>query len=99
MISKNKGDEKMAHKVQWIKKYFDIFVEEGCLNDFEIEVMKRRVKNMPVSIMADELNCSKSTVERTITKLKVRYDEVQKHHPELPVRIKNSPTEKYMDTH
>lgn len=87
----------MAHQVPWCKKYLDIFISEGALNPFEIEIMTTRVyDNMTVTQQALRMNCSKSTVEKCIAKLKLKYDEVQKHNPELPPR-KFSAKEVYMD--
>lgn len=89
----------MSTTVSWTKHAFDTFVREGCLTEFEVQVLETRVKGMTITEQADYLCCSKSTVDRTVKKLKERYDQVREHHPELPERNKNSLTEKYMDTH
>lgn len=89
----------MAHQIVWTKRIYEAFVEEGFLNEFELKVLKTRVVDgMTITQQMAYLNCSKSTVDRTIAKLKNRYDEVQKHRPDLPVRT-SSKTEDYLDTH
>lgn len=97
---KIKGDDDdLSTTVSWTKHAFDVFVVEGCLTEFEIKVLETRVKGMTITEQADYLNCSKSTVDRTVKKLKKRYDQVREHHPELPERNVNSITEAYLDTH
>ncbi|MCQ2465729.1 MAG: hypothetical protein MJ095_09115 [Oscillospiraceae bacterium] len=88
----------MSKQVIWTKFILETFIREGCLNEFEAEIMRTRIDGMTVLQQSLRMNCSKSTVEKTIAKLKVRYDEVQKRCPELPVR-RSSAQELYMDTH
>ena len=89
----------MSKQVIWTKHVQETFITEGNLTDFEIQVLDLRVKNKTITETSLQLNCSKSLVDKTIKKLKIRYDEVQKHHPDdLPVR-RTSAKELYMDTH
>ena len=89
----------MAHQVIWTKRITDIFYVEAHLSDFEIQVMETRVKGMTITEQSVKFNCSKSMIDKTIKKLKAKYDECQKNHPEdLPER-KSSAKELYMDTH
>lgn len=88
----------MAKQVIWTKYTLETFITEGCLNEFEAEIMRTRVNGMTVLQQSLHLNVSKSTVEKTIAKLKRRYDEVQKKNPDLPVR-RSSAQELYMDSH
>lgn len=86
------------NEIRWSKKVFDTFIEEGMLNDFQIELMKSRIKGDTVKYQAIVLfHVSESTIHREIKKLKDLYDEIQKQHPDdMPVR-KNSKQEEYMD--
>lgn len=92
-----KGDMPMA-KLIWTRYTYEKFVYEALLSDFEQEVLQTRIKGMTVLQQAEHLHCSKSTVEKTISVLKKKYDEVQKRCPDLPVR-RASAQEQYMDTH
>lgn len=90
---------KIAHQVKWNTRILEKFIKEGCLTEFEENIMRTRVKGYTVTQQAMENNCSVSTVEKTIKKLKLLYDGVQKQFPdELPER-KFSAKETYMDTH
>lgn len=86
----------MAHQVKWNKHILETFILEGCLTEFEEQVIRTRVKGWTVTKQAMELHVSKSTIEKTIARLKLMYDGVQKLHPELPER-KFSWKETYMD--
>lgn len=88
----------MAHQVLWTKNITSIFYEEAHLSEFEIQIMNTRIKGMTITEQSLKFNCSKSLIDKTIKKLKVKYDEVQKNHPdELPER-KFSAKELYMDS-
>ena len=94
-----KGDMQVSRQVIWTKHVQTTFVIEGNLTDFEAEVLDLRVKNKTITEMSMQLNCSRSLIDKTIKKLKIKYDEVQKHHPDdMPVR-RSSAKELYMDTH
>lgn len=85
-------------KLIWTRYSYEKFVHEGFLSEFEQRVLETRIKGMTVLQQADHFHCSKSTIEKTITVLKKKYDEVQKRCPDLPLR-KRSLQEQYMDTH
>jgi len=88
----------IAHQVRWNAYILETFIKEGCLTELEEGIMRTRVKGLTVTQQALMFHVSKSTVEKTIAKLKRIYDEVQRINPELPER-KFSAKETYMDTH
>ena len=69
------------------------------LTDQEKKVLKGRIQEHTLVQQADECDCSTATVSRIISKLQQKYDAVQPYSDLLPVRIKDSPTEKWMDEH
>lgn len=84
-------------QVKWTKKLTEDFIELAMLSDDEAYIIRSRVKGTPVSIQADYLCCSESTVHRMIAKMKNKYDNIQKEYPEkFPVR-KKSAKETWMD--
>lgn len=89
----------MSKQVIWTKHVQDTFIREGNLTDFEVQILETRIRNMTITEQSLKFNCSKSLIDKTIKKLKIKYDEVQKHHPEdMPMR-RSSAKELYMDTH
>lgn len=89
----------MSKQVKWTADIVRKFSEKAMLNEDEIFVLVTRVKGMPISRQAQELNCSESTINRMISNLKKKYDCVQKEYPdEFPVR-KSSAKETWMDEH
>lgn len=89
----------MSKQVNWNKEVLEFFIEEALLSDFEAEIMRTRVAGMPVKEQATHCLCSVSKVEKTIARLKIKYDYLQKQYPDkLPIR-RSSAKELYMDTH
>lgn len=89
----------MANQVIWTNKVLNAFIEKANLSEEEEYIMRSRCKDVTVSAQALYLNCSESRVNRMISKLKIKYDAVQKEFPdEFPER-KKSAKELYMDTH
>lgn len=89
----------MAKQVKWTKKVLEEFIELAMLSEDEIYIMQTRVKDVPISVQAQTLNVSESTIHRKIALLKKKYDAVQKEHPDIfPVR-KESAKETWMDNH
>lgn len=87
----------MANQVRWTKKVTEDFIELAMLTEDEEYILRSRIKGTPVSIQADHLCCSDSTVHRIISKMKKKYDLVQKEYPErFPVRRKSA-KETWMD--
>lgn len=72
--------------IYWNKKIFNEFVELAMLDDFEIELLKSHIKGDSIIKQSMDLKCSESTVNRTISKLKAKYDEVAKQSDILPER-------------
>lgn len=89
----------MSKQVPWTKDVLKNFEEMAMLNETECFIMENRVKGMTVTSMAFHLSCSESSVHRTISDLKKRYDIVQKEHPDMFPERKASKAETYMDTH
>ena len=87
----------MAKQIKWTKNLTESFIDLAMLSEEEAYIMRSRVKNTPISVQADFLGCSTSTVNRYISQLKRKYDEVQKEYPDkFPVR-KSSAKETWMD--
>lgn len=89
----------MAHQVPWDNDIVNAFVKHALLSENEEYIIRSRVYNTPILAQADYLHMSPDNVNKIISKLKKKYDLVQKKHPdELPPR-KFSAKELYMDTH
>lgn len=87
----------MSKQVKWNKKIYDRFVEEAMLSEEEQNILKTRIENVPISVQSSMFGMSESSVHRCISRLKKKYDEVQKLHPnDFPVR-KKSAKETWMD--
>lgn len=87
----------MTKSLSWNKRSFDTFVELGMLTDDEKAVLETRIKGWTRTKQSRELNISMATLDRIISRIKKKYDEVQPHAPDiLPVR-RLSKEEDYMD--
>ena len=87
----------MTRGVSWNKVSFDTFAELGMLTDDERAVLETRIKGWTRTKQSRELNMSMATLDRTIARIKRKYDEVQPHASDvLPVR-RISAEEIYMD--
>lgn len=87
----------MSNQVKWSKQVLTDFCNLALLNEDEIYIMESRVKGTPVSLQADHLCCSESTVHRMIAKLKKKYDVVQKEFPDKFPKRRKSAKETWMD--
>lgn len=76
----------MAHQVPWCRRYLDIFIREACLSDLEAQIMETRVKGWSRTQQCFEFGLSPAALDRMIARLKRKYDECQRHNPELPKR-------------
>ena len=88
----------MAHQVPWGKVILEAFIAEAMLTKEEEMIMRTRIAGWTISRQAMEFGMSESSINRTISRLKRRYDAVQKYSVILPPR-KESAEELYMDTH
>ena len=88
----------MAHQVKWTKRLLEDFYDLALLNDDEKYLMESRIKGVPVSLQAVHLCCSDATVHRMIAKIKIKYDNVQKEHPDKFPPRRTSKEEKWMDS-
>lgn len=88
----------MANKVGWSDKAVQILIYEGELNPIEIFVLITRVLGWTVKRQALAVNYSERQIARIIHNIQEIYDDLQtKHNRELPIRNKESETEKYLD--
>jgi len=86
----------MAKQVPWNKIIVETFIEEAMLSEEEEWVLRTRVAGWPRTKQADQLGMSLSSLDRIISTLKIKYDNVQKYNPLLPPR-KMSKEEEYLD--
>ena len=88
----------MAHQVPWNKIIVETFIKEAMLTKDEEWILRTRVAGQSRTKQAVELNMSIANVDKIISKLKKKYDNVQKYNPLLPPR-KPSDQETWMDSH
>lgn len=86
----------MSKQVLWNKIILETFIEESCLTKEEEMIIRTRVAGWSRTKQSMELGISLSTVDRLISSLKKKYDNVQKYNPLLPPR-KSSAQETWMD--
>ena len=86
----------MSKQVPWSKIILEAFIDDAILTKEEEIIIRTRVAGWTRQKQAMELNLSVSTVDRHISTLKKKYDQVQKYNPLLPPR-KFSKAELYMD--
>lgn len=86
----------MSHQVPWNKIILETFIEEACLTKEEEWIMRTRVAGWPRTKQADELNISLSALDKSISRIKKKYDNAAKYNPLLPPR-KFSEQEVWMD--
>lgn len=91
-----KGRYTLSKQVPWNKIILETFIEEGCLTKEEEIIIRTRVAGWSRTKQSMELDISLSTVDRLISSLKKKYDNVQKYNPLLPPR-KESAQETWMD--
>lgn len=77
----------MAHEVKWTKLVLDEFIKEALLEGTIDEmIMRTRVKGWSREKQAQEFHMSIASIDKRISLLKKRYDEVAKYDPLLPPR-------------
>lgn len=76
----------MTKEVIWTKIVLERFIEQANLSEDEEIVMRTREAGWSRTKQAMELNLSVSTIDRIISRLKLKYDEVQAYDPILPPR-------------
>lgn len=87
----------MAHQVIWTARVMQLFEDAANLNDIERKILESRVHGMTIRQQAFHYNLSESTVSRIVSRLKRKYDEVQKEYPDDLKPRRNSAVETYMD--
>lgn len=88
----------MSKQVPWNIVIYEEFSKLAMLTDFEKDILRTRIQAMTVTEQSRLFNVSESTIHRTISILKTKYDLVQPFSDKLPPR-KFSKKEKYMDEH
>ena len=73
-------------------------MREANLTPIEEHILRTRAAGWTITQQAMEFHVSEATVNRTIARLKAKYDAVQQYSAILPPR-KESAKELYMDTH
>ena len=76
----------MTKEVIWTKIVLERFIEQANLSEDEEIVMRTRADGWSRTKQAMALNLSVSTIDRIISRLKRKYDEVQAYDPLLPPR-------------
>lgn len=80
----------MSKQVLWNKIILEEFIDLACLTETEEMIMRTRVKGWSITKQSQELHMSESSIKKTIARLKIKYDDVQKLSPILPPRKKNA---------
>lgn len=89
----------MARQIIWTKQTLETFIEEAYLTDEEVKLLRTRIAGWTITEQADDLGISVGTVNRMIRRMKLKYDMVQRLHPDImPVR-KMCAAELFMDSH
>lgn len=71
----------MTNEVIWTKIVLERFIEQANLSEDEEIVIRTRAAGWSRIKQAMELNLSVSTIDRIISRLKRKYDEVQASDP------------------
>ena len=77
----------MAHQVLWSTPVLEEFIRLGNLTKEEEEVMRMRVAGKSILEQSYALGMSVSTVNRIVSRCKVKYDCVQPFSTILPERV------------
>ena len=86
----------MSKQVPWSKVILEAFIEDALLSKEEEMIMRTRIAGWSRQKQSMEFGMSISTLDKIISRLKVKYDLVQKYNPLLPPR-KTSAQETFMD--
>lgn len=86
----------MSKQVPWNKIILERFIELACLTKDEEEIIRTRVAGWSRQAQAQRLGMSISTVDRLISSLKKKYDDVQPYDAILPPR-RTSEQEEWLD--
>lgn len=87
----------MSHQVVWTRRVVTLFEDAANLTDLERQVLETRVAGMTRVQQSFYLNLSVSTIDKVISRLKQKYDVVQKEYPDDLKPRKFSAAETYMD--
>ncbi len=88
----------MAKQVPWNSVILDEFISLALLTEDEEKIMRTRIAGWTRTKQAMEFGMSLSSIDRIISTLKHKYDDVQRYSDILPPR-KHSVCELYMDEH
>ncbi len=87
----------MAKQVPWNSVILEEFVSLAILTEDEEKVLRTRIAGWTRTKQSMEFGMSLSSIDRIISTLKHKYDDVQKYSAVLPPR-KRSACELYMDS-
>lgn len=86
----------MTKQVPWTKALFDEFCERAMLSPEEEWIIRTRIQGWSRQEQAEKLGVSLSTIDRTLSTLKRKYDKAQRESDILPPR-KDSAVETWTD--
>lgn len=85
--------------VAWNETFYDNFCRVAMLSQDEREVLRCRIMGYSITEISMYTNISTAKVSRLVQALRKKYDQVQKHYPNLlPVR-RETEQERWQDTH
>lgn len=76
----------MAQQVPWDQQILDEFIRRALLSDEDQWLLRSRIGGMSRSQQAEHLGLSERSVDRRISRLKSKYDQVQPGSSGLPPR-------------
>ena len=86
-------------KFLWTRIFLDEFDRLAGLTEQDKQILEDRMMKVPMTQTVMKMNISESTYGRRVSEMQQKYDLVQPFSKILPVRIADSETEKYIDTH
>lgn len=83
--------KKIKNQILWTRMLYDKFMEDAILTELEKKVLYSRVwekDRWTITGMALEFNVSKSTINKTISSIRDKYDHLHSLYPDVyPKRI------------
>lgn len=80
----------MSKEVPWDKVILERFIELSAMGPIEEKIIRKRVSGKSIVEISMETGLSESSINRIVRSLKIKYDQVQKYDPILPVRKRHS---------
>lgn len=76
----------MSHQVIWTEEVLQTFIIEACLTEEEEAIMRMRIDEVIIPVIAARRHIGARTVDRRINVLKQKYDAAVRANPLLPKR-------------